>query len=125
MSWTFCETAHVKTRKNHKCVFCGRVILAGSINILNWHGLYKGDFQNSYSCHWCEDNKDRLLTDDNEIGEFWDSIREDLYYDKIQELRKIHEDIGLKLDGDYLVFLDGKGIEVHKEYMPVIRKDDI
>jgi hypothetical protein len=122
MSWAFCDSRHIKkTRKPHNCIFCGRIIPAGSTNIYNWSGMYDGEFQNSYSCNWCEDNHDRLTEDStNEILDFWDCIRDDFFYDKIQELEKIHEDIEMKLEGDYLVFYtyDYKK-ELHREYMPI------
>ena len=125
MSWAFCETEHVKTRKDHRCIFCGRVIPKGSTNIYHWHGMYDGDFQNSYACNWCEDNQKRFLGDDNEICCFWDTIREDIFYDKIQELEKIDEDLELELEGDYLVFYTYDEKELYREYIPVIRKDNI
>lgn len=106
MSWSFCDSRHVKiTRKEHKCVFCGRVIPEKSPNIYNWYGMYDGEFQNSYSCHWCEDNKDRLIDSyDNEIMDFWDCIREDIFYDKLKELKAQFDDVEMKFEGDYLVF---------------------
>jgi hypothetical protein len=125
VGWAFCETEHIKTRKDHKCIFCHRIIPKGSPNIYHWHGMYDGEFQNSYACHWCEDYQDSMVDDwDNEILDFWDCIREDLFYDKIQELKKIDEDLEIELEGDYLVFYTYDEKELYREYMPVIRKDD-
>ena len=62
MGWAFCNKRRIKkTRKPHNCIFCGRVIPAGTPNIYNLVGLFEGDFQNAYACHWCEDHQDRLV----------------------------------------------------------------
>jgi len=49
----FGDYKHVKTRKPHHCVYCGRTIPAGT-NARNYHGLWQGDWQNWYTCGFCE-----------------------------------------------------------------------
>lgn len=125
MGWAFCETKHVKTRKDHKCIFCGRVIPKESKDIYHWHGMFEGEFQSEYACNWCEDHQNDMVDAwDNSIIGFWDSIREIIFKDKIQELEKIDEDLEIKLEDDYLVFYTYDKKEIYREYMPVVRKDD-
>ena len=131
MSWDFCNTKTVKkTKKDHHCEFCGRVIPKGSQNIFNWSGKFDGEMVNSYACHWCDSNEDRLLDDyDNTIKDFWDCMHDDFFYDKIQELKKLgYEDVMFEFDRedpDWLLLIDQRekeGVIVHKEYMPVVNK---
>jgi len=128
MGWDFCNTKTVKkTKKDHHCEFCGRVIPKGSQNIFNWSGKWDGELVNSYACHWCIANEDRLLDNwDNTIKDFWDCMHDDFFYDKFQELKKQgYEDIFLSFDKenpDWLLFInegfDGDK-EIHREYLPV------
>jgi hypothetical protein len=103
MGWEFCNTKHIKkTKKPHCCSFCGRTIEAGTSNILNWSGKYDGDFQNSYACHWCEDNQKRLIDDHtNEIMDFGDCLTEDIFQ---SELEPVGERVYFETEGDYFVF---------------------
>lgn len=130
MSWAFCDTRAIKkTRKPHKCDFCGRIIPKGSIRILNWKGLWDGEFQNSYACNWCNGHQDRLVDDwDNSMLDFWDCLREDIFYDefcKYKECDCLDEqgflgNIKPKLDGDYLIFkCEDCGKEWHRIHMPI------
>jgi hypothetical protein len=41
-----------KTRKQHKCEFCGRIILIGS-SCSSESGTYEGNFQHYYLCNRC------------------------------------------------------------------------
>jgi hypothetical protein len=110
VSWAFCTTKHVKkTRKPHRCEFCGRIIPAGTLNILNWAGLYDGDFQNSYACHWCEEHQSQLVDDwDNEILDFWDCLKGDIFWKELEPYRPVYGET----NGDYFVF---KSFETDKE----------
>ena len=49
----FGDFKHVKTRKEHQCVFCGRTIPKGT-KARNFSGLWEGDWQNWYTCGFCE-----------------------------------------------------------------------
>ena len=130
MGWAFCEEKHIKkTRKPHKCVFCGRTIPAGSPNIYNWAGLYEGDFQNSYACNWCEDHESRLVdTWDNEILDFWDCLKEDIFWKELEPYRDKYGSITVygKADGDYFVFCShDTDKEVWRVKCPVIRESEV
>ena len=130
MGWAFCEVKHIKkTRKSHKCEFCGRTIPAGSPNIYNWAGLYEGDFQNSYACNWCEDHKSRLVdTWDNEILDFWDCLKEDIFWEELEPYRDKYGSITVygKADGDYFVFYSyDTDKEVWRVKCPVIRESEV
>ena len=127
MGWAFCKEKHIKkTRKSHKCVFCGRTIPAGSPNIYNWAGLYEGVFQNSYACNWCEDHESRLVdTWDNEILDFWDCLKEDIFWKKLEPYRDKYGSIYGKADGDYFVFYSyDTDKEVWRVKCPVIRESE-
>jgi hypothetical protein len=130
MSWAFCNTRNIKkTRKPHRCIFCGRTIPEGTENVYNWSGLFEGNFQNSYSCHWCEEHQSRLIDDyDSEILDFWDCLREDIFQDKFRRFkdcdcvdeRGMTGSIEATLKGDYLIFeCDTCKKEWHREYMPI------
>ena len=121
MGWAFCEVKHVKkTRKSHKCEFCGRTIPAGSPNIYNWAGLYEGDFQNSYACHWCEDHESHLVDWDNEILDFWDCLKEDIFWKELEPYGSVYG----KADGDYFVFYSDTDKEVWRVKCPIIRESE-
>jgi hypothetical protein len=128
MSWDFCKTKTVKrTNTDHRCEYCGRIIPKGSKKILNWSGKWDGELVNSYACHWCVEHDDRLTDELTlEILDFWDCLYEDIFHDKIQELRKNGNCIVIdfdKEDPDWLVFIDDvTGEIVHREYMPVVNK---
>lgn len=118
MGWAFCNSGYVKTRKEHKCEHCRRIIPKGS-KVLNWHGMWDGEFQNSYACHWCEKQRDFLVDENNYIVDFWDGI----YYvfeDEISELKKEYDDLEWDLEGDYLAFRDADNNFIDKLYMPVL-----
>lgn len=130
MSWAFCDSIVVKkTKKPHTCEFCGRVIPSGSLSIYHWKGLWDGEFQNSYACYWCNENKDRFVDYfDYEIIDFWDCLREDVFYDEFRKYREcdcIDErgfagNIEAKFEGDYLIFkCEDCGKEWFKVHMPV------
>jgi hypothetical protein len=126
MGWDFCNTKTVKkTKKDHHCEFCGRVIPKGSQNIFNWSGKFDGELVNCYGCHWCIANEDKLV-DGEEILDFWDCLYEDIFYDKIKELKESGNSIVINFDSedsDWLIFIDDDtGEIVHKEYMPVVNK---
>ena len=120
MCWEFCNTGFVTTRKEHKCTYCGRIIPIKSKKIFNWNGKFDGEFQNSYACHWCYEHKEDFDYDEY-IGDFWDGLNE-IFYDKKRELEKLTEDehVEIELEGDYLIFEDSEGKEIHREYIPVI-----
>ena len=128
MGWDFCKQKIVKkTGKDHKCEFCGRIIPKGSFNILNWSGKWDGELVNSYGCHWCIENEDRLTDEISlEILDFWDCLYEDIFYDKIKELRESGNSIVINFDSedsDWLIFIDDDtGEIVHREYMPIVNK---
>ena len=115
MSWQFCDTSHVhKTRKPHTCEFCGRVIPTGATNILNWKGMWEGEFQNSYACNWCEDHQKHLVDDwDNEILDFQECLREDIFYN---ELSQLEDSTYYESDGDYFIF---KSHETNEELLKI------
>lgn len=124
MGWEFCETIHVrKTRKPHRCAFCGRIIPVGTPNILHWKGKFDGDFQSSYACHWCEDNQNHLVDDwDNEILDFGDCLREDIFQNEIDI---IGESVYFESDGDYFVFKTYEGDkEVLRVKCPINRESE-
>lgn len=125
MGWDFCNQKTVKkTKKDHHCEFCGRVIPKGSQNIFNWSGKFDGELVNCYGCHWCMDNEDKFV-DGEEILDFWDCLYEDIFYDKIKELRESGNSIVINFDSedsDWLIFIDDDtGEIVHREYMPIIK----
>jgi hypothetical protein len=115
MGWEFCNTKHIKkTRKPHRCVFCGRLIPAETSNIYNWNGVFNGDFQNSYACNWCEDHQNRLVDDyDNEIMDFGDCLIEDIFQSELEPLNKRVYFIN---EGDFFVF---KSYKEDKEILRV------
>lgn len=130
MGWDFCNSGKVKrTRKNHKCEFCGRIIPKGSVNILNWSGKFEGDMQNSYACHWCENHQSNLVDDyDNTISDFWDSLREDIFQEEFRKFKDCDcvDEKGMtgcieaNLEDDYLIFkCEDCGKEWHREHMPI------
>ncbi len=124
MGWEFCDVKHIeKTRKPHICVFCRRVIPAGSPNIKYWAGLTDNGFQRSYACHWCEKHEDKLCDDDDEILDFWECLKEDIFSDELQPYRSKNGilDIYGKTESDYFVFhLYDTGEEVLKFKCPII-----
>jgi len=120
MGWDFCETKHVKTRKDHRCVFCGRGISKGNV-ILHWHGMYEGDFQNSYACHWCEEHQGSLTDMDNEILEDMSTcLAEDVFCDELKDFGTVY----VEINTDWFIFkLHDTDEEVHREYCPVIKTE--
>jgi len=126
MGWDFYNQKTVKqTKKDHQCEFCGRIIPKGSQNIFNWSGKFDGELVNCYACHWCMDNEDKLV-DGEEILDFWDCLYEDIFYDKIKELRESGNSIVINFDSedsDWLIFIDDDtGEIVHREYMPIVNR---
>lgn len=115
MSWQFYDSTHVnKTRRNHTCEFCGRVIPSGTANILHWKGMWEGEFQNSYACNWCEDNQKHLVDDwDNEILDFGECLREDIFF---SELDALEDNTYYESEGDYFTF---KSYETDKELLRI------
>lgn len=118
MSWAFCETKHIKkTRKLHMCEFCFRIIPSGSPNIYHWSGLFDGEFQNSYACHWCEKHKDHLVDWDNEILDVWDCLIDDIFWEELKQYRPVYG----RSDGDYFVFYSHEtGEEVWRVKCPTV-----
>jgi len=103
MGWAFCNTKHIKkTRKPHRCIFCARLIPTGTTNVLNWAGLFDGNFQNSYACNWCEDHQSHLVDDfDQEILDFGTCLEEDIFY---EELKLFDVRVYYQSDGDFFIF---------------------
>jgi len=132
MGWDFCNRRIVKkTRKPHRCAYCKREIPAGAKKILNWAGLFECDFQNSYACHWCQSHMNDLQ-DDEYIGEFWDDLTDNIFYDEFKKYKECDcttdkgfvGNIKAEFDGDYLVWkCKDCGKVWHKEYMPVAREE--
>lgn len=130
MGWDFFDSTTVKkTRKDHKCQYCRRIIPKDSPNIFKWWGKWDGDMQTSYSCHWCEKHSDKLCDDDGYINDFWDSLREDIFYELFEKYKDcdcvdekgFNGNIEVRFEGDYLVFVcEDCGKEWHREYMPII-----
>ena len=63
-----------KSRKDHKCEFCGRKIPKGS-SCKYEAGVYEGDFQSYYLCNRCVEafsEWDIDLSDGFSCGEFYD-----------------------------------------------------
>ncbi len=48
----FGEYKYVKTRKEHLCIYCGRMIPKG-LTVRNYHGMWENDWQNWYACDFC------------------------------------------------------------------------
>jgi hypothetical protein len=121
MSWSFVNQKHVKTRKDHKCVYCQRIIPKGSKNIIHWWGKWEDDFQSSYACNWCHEHSE-YLQDDDMIADFWEGIHW-MFEEKIRESEDLYESsIEYDLEGDYLVFtIDDK--EIHREHLPIVKED--
>lgn len=120
MSWDFYCEEHVKTRKPHRCEFCGRIIPSRTPNILHWKGMWDGEFQNSYACNWCEDNQKYLVDDsNNEISDFGESLREVIF---VNELDVLEDATYYEGDGDYFIF---NSYETDKELLrikcPIVR----
>jgi len=44
---------YVKTKKEHRCVYCGRKIPAG-LEVRNYKGRFEDFWQNWYTCGFCE-----------------------------------------------------------------------
>ena len=70
---------HVKTRKPHKCIYCGRVIPVG-LKARIFKGMWEGNWQNWYACGFCEKNVEPEYAETSEgingdeFSEwFWDS----------------------------------------------------
>ena len=128
MGWSFSHRKAVKeTGKDHQCAFCERIIPKGSTNISNWYGKWNGKLLNLYGCDWCIENEDKLTNEISlEILDFWDCLYENIFRDKVQELRQTGNCIVIdfdKEDQDYLTFIDDvTGKVVHREFMPVVNK---
>ena len=73
----FGDYKHVKTKKPHICVYCGRKIPAGK-RAWNYKGQYQGDWQNWYSCEYCHDYVEPTCMDEEYINgdEFNEYIRD-------------------------------------------------
>ena len=132
MSWDFCDVKIIKkTRKPHKCVFCGRIIPVGSQNIEHWHGLHDEGFQCSYACHWCEKHEERFISDnwvDDEILDFWECLEEDIFSKELQPYRNKNGRLEVygKAEGDYFVFYSSNmGEEVLRVKCPIIRESEV
>ena len=66
----FFETRHyAKTRKNHVCEYCDRLIPAGEPRYAI-SGKYEGDFQNYSLCPWCEQHIAQIENDNGSSYEF-------------------------------------------------------
>jgi hypothetical protein len=63
-----------KTKKKHKCQYCGRIIQIGE-SCSNEVGTYEGDFNNYYVCNRCCNAIDELHIEfDGELGDFYECI---------------------------------------------------
>ncbi len=64
-----------KTRKEHRCEYCGAKIPAGS-SCRNEVGTYEGDFNHYYLCHRCVLFMNRFVdkSDRDWLGEFLDAL---------------------------------------------------
>jgi hypothetical protein len=118
MSWQFCDSGYLKTRKDHRCAYCGRTIPKGN-KVFNWHGMFEGEFQNSYACHWCDEHQDELVDDDGCISDFWECIDSILDYPH----EKYEEYDYSDFNGDYLVLYDSDDKKLERIYMPVIKEE--
>lgn len=128
MSWEFCDVKTIKkTRKPHKCVFCERIIPAGSPNIKYWRGLFEDEFISSYACHWCEKHEAKLC-DDDEILDFWECLEEDIFSEELQPYRDKNGRLMIyeKAEGDYFVFFSSNTCEeVLRIKCPIIEEEVI
>jgi hypothetical protein len=120
MSWNFCESKKVTTRKPHKCSYCNREIPKGSKNIFTWWGMWEGEFQkNSYACAWCYAHKEQLEEDDGTIADFWDCLWY-IFKKTIHELEEKHNcHVESDLEGEYMIFKNYcTKEELHRVHMP-------
>lgn len=74
MSDDFGITKYVKTNKPHRCVYCQRLIPKGN-TMRHYKGLWEGDWQNHYTCGFCERTLD-LSEEEISGDEFQDWFRE-------------------------------------------------
>jgi hypothetical protein len=124
VSWEFISSRIIKkTRVDHQCVYCGRTIPKGSIDVNNWCGKFDGEFQNHHACHWCDENSD-LMSDGDIICDFEPY---DIFCDIKDEIEEKYDaDIRIEWDGDddnYLLSVDKYSGEVlHREYLYKQRK---
>lgn len=54
MSYTLLKHKKVKTKKKHLCFSCLRAFPKDSY-MINWAGIYFGDFNSGYTCVTCEE----------------------------------------------------------------------
>jgi len=117
-----------KTRKDHKCIFCGSVIPKNSPNIYYYCGKSDGNFQGSHVCNWCEKHMYELCGDDGYILDFWEALKCNIFgelfekYDEKEcECDSCEGVIESVTTRDYLIFeCDECGEVYHREYMPVV-----
>jgi len=75
---SFWKTKIVKTRKLHRCAFCGSVIPV-KFNAEYNTGLHDGEFQSYYFCMFCKEFTEKYecdLADGFSTGEMYDYIDE-------------------------------------------------
>lgn len=119
MSWEFCNTKKVTTRKDHKCAYCNRVIPAKSKNIYNWNGKYEGRMVNAYLCNWCEKHSDLYCDDDNCIPENIYSVIKEVYGDLIYEIEEKHGTVEVEIKDNWVYFIVNEQV-ADRRFIPVV-----
>jgi hypothetical protein len=54
MSYTSLKYKKIKTKKSHLCFSCIKRFAENTI-MINWEGIYNGDFNSGYTCLTCEE----------------------------------------------------------------------
>lgn len=69
----------LKTTKPHECVYCRRIIPKGT-SCFNYRGMFQGDWQNWYSCEFCEKHVDPVMNEPISGDELIDWITSSEYF---------------------------------------------